>query len=81
MKCPKCASVNIHRSRHRNRWEAWRKSVFNRRAYRCHDCGWRGWLKSSRDANNVSPHFKFVTYVAVVAAALLAVWMLLPYLE
>jgi len=41
--CPKCASVDIHRSRLRTRWEHLRRVVTKRRPYRCPDCKWRGW--------------------------------------
>ncbi len=41
--CPKCQSKEIYRSRVRTNWEAWRKQVTNKRLYRCHICGWRGW--------------------------------------
>jgi hypothetical protein len=41
--CPKCKSVEIHRSRAKTRFEEWRKYVTGKRPYRCHACGWRGW--------------------------------------
>ena len=81
MNCPQCSSDNIHRSRHRNRFEAWRKSIFHQRLYRCHDCGWRGWLKIASDNTNTSPHYKFSTWLIIVIVAILTFWLLLPYLE
>ena len=82
MICPKCSSENIHRSRHRSRWESLRKSLSNKRLYRCHDCSWRGWLTSSEpEKKNVSPQYRIITYVAVVAIALLAFWLLIPHLQ
>jgi hypothetical protein len=41
--CPSCKSDRIHSSRTRSRWETWRKEITGKRAYRCHQCGWRGW--------------------------------------
>jgi hypothetical protein len=41
--CPTCQSDDIQRSRSRSWWEQWRKEITNKRAYRCHACGWRGW--------------------------------------
>lgn len=41
--CPKCNSDDIHRSRAKSKWEAWRKEITGKRPYRCHACGWRGW--------------------------------------
>lgn len=41
--CPRCKSPDIHRSRSRSKWEAWRKEITGKRLYRCAACGWRGW--------------------------------------
>jgi hypothetical protein len=41
--CPTCQSDDIQRSRSRSWWEQWRKEITNKRTYRCHACGWRGW--------------------------------------
>jgi FlaA1/EpsC-like NDP-sugar epimerase/predicted RNA-binding Zn-ribbon protein involved in translation (DUF1610 family) len=42
--CPDCSSRDVRRSharpRIRDRW----KSLSQKRPYRCHACGWRGWL-------------------------------------
>ncbi len=81
MICPKCSSENIHRSRHRSRWESLRKSLSTKRIYRCHDCSWRGWLESSSGKKNVSPQHRVITYVMVIIIALFAVWMLTIYLQ
>jgi predicted RNA-binding Zn-ribbon protein involved in translation (DUF1610 family) len=43
--CPKCGSPSLFRSRHRSFLEMVRKNMSARRPYRCHKCGWRGWLK------------------------------------
>jgi hypothetical protein len=53
--CPKCKSDRAHRSRSRSRWERWRKQITGKMAFRCPDCGWRGWA--------------FDTDSAIVAAA------------
>ena len=41
--CPKCKSAELERSRSRSKLETWRKHVTNKRPFRCHACGWRGW--------------------------------------
>jgi hypothetical protein len=41
--CPKCNSDELHRSRPKTKWEAWRKQVTGKRPYRCHKCGHRWW--------------------------------------
>jgi hypothetical protein len=45
--CPECRSQNLHRSRSRNKWEAWRKEITSKRLFRCRACGWRGWAADS----------------------------------
>jgi hypothetical protein len=42
--CPSCASSSAHRSRSRTRTERVRRDLTAERLYRCHSCGWRGWL-------------------------------------
>lgn len=42
--CPACGATALRRSHHRNIFEAIRKRITNSRAYRCHRCGWRGWV-------------------------------------
>lgn len=51
--CPDCSSPQVHRSHVRSRLEEWRKSRSQKRPYRCHICGWRGWLLPwERDATH-----------------------------
>jgi hypothetical protein len=47
--CPECHSDRIHRSRARNTWEAWRKRLTRSLPFRCHLCGWRGWMDAASD--------------------------------
>lgn len=42
--CPKCGEHALYRSHSRGVSETLRKKMTNRRPYRCHRCGWRGWL-------------------------------------
>ena len=44
--CPACASVTVYQSHVRSRLERIRRAVSPTtiRPYRCHTCGWRGWL-------------------------------------
>jgi hypothetical protein len=42
--CPNCQKNSLYRSRHRNALELIRKKITRKRQYRCHKCGWRGWL-------------------------------------
>jgi predicted RNA-binding Zn-ribbon protein involved in translation (DUF1610 family) len=52
--CPQCHSYGIYRSRLRG-WERVKKYFTIERPYRCHDCGWRGWLENIRYANYPLP--------------------------
>ncbi len=45
MKCPQCGSSRIRKSHSKNFRERLKK-LLRQRAYRCHDCNWRGILKS-----------------------------------
>jgi colanic acid biosynthesis glycosyl transferase WcaI len=42
--CPSCASISAQRSRSRSRAERVRRDFSAERLYRCHACGWRGWM-------------------------------------
>lgn len=52
-KCPKCEGFHAHRSHARTYFERSRRAWSPKRLYRCHGCGWRGWLVPSQAA--VSP--------------------------
>lgn len=43
-RCPKCGETSLFRSHHRNLLESIKRKFTGRRLYRCHKCGWRGWL-------------------------------------
>src|SRR5438067_76218 len=53
-KCPKCKSLDVHQSRAKTRWEAWRKRITGRRPYRCRACRWRGWGPDTLDRSAMS---------------------------
>jgi predicted RNA-binding Zn-ribbon protein involved in translation (DUF1610 family) len=42
--CPGCGEYSLHRSRVRSIFEAFRRRFSKKRPYRCHKCGWRGWI-------------------------------------
>ena len=43
--CPKCKAPRIARSRSRTWLERLRREISTERLFRCHACGWRGWLQ------------------------------------
>jgi len=42
--CTKCGEPSLYRSRSRSLGETIKKKLTIKRPYRCHKCGWRGWL-------------------------------------
>lgn len=52
--CPQCKGVEVHRSKARNMLERYWKIRTPKRLFRCHVCGWRGWLMPMQDANSVT---------------------------
>ncbi|MFA6233136.1 MAG: hypothetical protein WC824_02955, partial [Bacteroidota bacterium] len=42
--CRKCGEFALYRSRARTLGELLKKQLTRKRPYRCHRCGWRGWL-------------------------------------
>ncbi len=42
--CPKCGEFALYRSRARTIGESIMKKLSRKRPFRCHRCGWRGWL-------------------------------------
>ncbi|MFZ1731702.1 MAG: hypothetical protein WBQ23_12640 [Bacteroidota bacterium] len=42
--CPKCSEFALYRSRARTMREILKKQFTKKRPYRCHRCGWRGWM-------------------------------------
>lgn len=42
--CPNCGEFSLYRSKARTIGETLLKKLISKRPYRCHTCGWRGWL-------------------------------------
>jgi len=42
--CPRCGQPKLHHSRARGAFERFRRHFTDRVPFRCHGCGWRGWL-------------------------------------
>ena len=49
MLCPQCGGLT-HRSHTRGFGEKLVKALTSHKTYRCHECGWRGWLKAGDPA-------------------------------
>lgn len=44
--CPKCGEYAFHKSHTRGFYEKMRKRLLRQQPYRCHKCGYRGWIAS-----------------------------------
>jgi len=49
--CPLCGGL-IHRSHTRGFREKLVKALTSHKTYRCHECGWRGWLRIGAKAKS-----------------------------
>lgn len=45
--CPQCGGRRVHHSRPRSIAERLRRTLTFRVPYRCHSCGWRGWMRET----------------------------------
>jgi hypothetical protein len=83
--CPTCKSLRVKRSRSRSITERIMKS-FQRKAYRCLDCGWRGILAAQAHGhashaprrNGSSP--RRIPWLTVIIIALLVAFLLIFYI-
>ena len=50
--CPGCGSSRLWRSRSQSLKDRLWKRFTEERPHRCHDCGWRGWMKVLEQTND-----------------------------
>jgi predicted RNA-binding Zn-ribbon protein involved in translation (DUF1610 family) len=75
--CPQCG-FRAHRSRSHSFGERLIKVFSSYRTYRCHDCGWRGWLRRTPDGDPKNgPNAKAIVSIIVtlILTALLALYI------
>lgn len=75
--CPKCGN-SLHRSRSRSFLEKLLKGFSNLKPYRCHECGWRGWLATTR-YKPVNAHTRKLQSIALTLLVILGVTLLAIY--
>ena len=68
--CPQCGEYHYHRSHSRNLYEKLRKRLLKDRVFRCHKCGYRGWIRI-KDLESPADHKVVYLYLFAVFAALL----------
>jgi predicted RNA-binding Zn-ribbon protein involved in translation (DUF1610 family) len=76
--CPDCGYA-LHRSRSRRLYEKLIKAVSGQRLYRCHECGWRGWLKVNHKPKTSALKKKLLPYILTLLTALLITLLALYY--
>ena len=72
MLCPKCGAGAVHRSHSRGIRERLVKTFSPYRMYRCHQCNWRGWVKTTKEGKKTSIAKTLLIYSVVIVLALLA---------
>jgi hypothetical protein len=81
LKCPECdRSAKLYRSHAKNAFELFVKNVTPFRTYRCHDCGWRGYMiPPSGRSSQVTPRLVFsilvVFIIGLCAGLLVSSWL------
>jgi hypothetical protein len=76
--CPDCNDV-LHRSHSRSFHEKLIKAVSRQRLYRCHECGWRGWLNVKPKPKPSSLKKRLLPYLLTLLTALLITLLALYY--
>ncbi|MBI5647266.1 MAG: hypothetical protein HY962_10075 [Ignavibacteriae bacterium] len=46
--CPKCGAEALRRSHSKTRLERFKRAHTLKRVFRCHECGWRGWVDEAK---------------------------------
>ena len=69
--CPKCGAYHYHKSHSKDLYEKLRKMLLNDRVFRCHKCGYRGWIRirKMKLANNRRMIYIYI-FVLVAASVL-----------
>jgi hypothetical protein len=75
MLCPQCGALT-HRSHTRGFGEKLVKALTSHKTYRCHECGWRGWLRASDPAKRRRRMWTIISVlVTLVITTLLALYV------
>jgi predicted RNA-binding Zn-ribbon protein involved in translation (DUF1610 family) len=77
MLCPQCGE-HTHRSHTRGFREKLVKALTSHKTYRCHECGWRGWL---RTADSSKRRHTLRTIISVLVTLLITTLLALYVIE
>lgn len=78
--CPKCGEYSYHKSHNKNTYEIVRKRFFQQRPYRCHSCGFRGWVSRSALKPRITRK-QILIYIGVFIVAILFSMILKNFLS
>lgn len=73
--CPKCGEYHYHRSHSRNFYEKLRKRIKKDRVFRCHTCGYRGWIRVKKLEHETDRKVVYLYVFAVFAAFLIGIML------
>lgn len=77
MLCPQCGG-HTHRSHTRGFGEKLVKALTSHKTYRCHECGWRGWL---RTGDSTKRRHTLRTIISVLVTLLITTLLALYVVE
>ena len=77
MLCPQCGGLT-HRSHTRGFGEKLVKALTSHKTYRCHECGWRGWLRAG---DPVTRRRRLWTVISVLITLLVTTMLALYVVE
>lgn len=78
MLCPQCGGLT-HRSHTRGFDERLVKGLTSYKTFRCHECGWRGWLRGSGGSSK--RRYKVRTVISILVTLLITTILALYVVE
>ena len=71
--CPACGKYHFHKSHTKNFYEKSRKKILSQHPYRCHNCGYRTWTKSSILKPKATFKQALIYFIVFVVAVLISI--------
>lgn len=73
--CPKCGVFHYHKSHSKNFYERLRKALLNDRVFRCHKCGYRGWIRVRKIQLETNRRMIYIYIFVLFAASFLGMML------
>jgi predicted nucleic-acid-binding Zn-ribbon protein len=77
--CPRCGEFRFHKSHAKTYFNKLKKLIIRKRPYRCHQCGYKTWVKSSILKSKTTIR-DLLVYLAVFIIAVIMSLFLKKYL-